>query len=400
VVSTEHSSGGVRVVSEDGEEAADPGSAAATAPPPSEPGIASAGGNAAGGDGGGEQTLVDRLAVLVVEHRTRVIWGVATFVLLGIIAASQIDLGGVLVFGISTGSVYALVALGIVLVYRSTKVLNFAQGEFGTMPAFLVLMLLLGFDRAATVNAEAVSTLQLASFALVGVAFGAILAIGVNALIVQRLAEANPVTSLVATAGVSLLMIGFQIVTFELQNRTFPRFFPGTVCVIPGADGCVLPTNRHNLVILIVLVVVGVAFAALFRTELGTALLAVAQDPFAASLHGVSPRAMSMLAWGLAGALGALGGILGAGFFEGLTPGLMTTTFLLPAFTAVILGGITSMPGAVVGGLLVGLTAALANGAVTGYGLSNVPNPPTLASFALLLVVLLVKPSGLFGKGA
>jgi branched-chain amino acid transport system permease protein len=397
VVSTERSSGGVRVVSEDGEEVADPGSA--TTPPTPAPGTASEDGPSSGSPSG-DPSLVDRLAALVVEHRTRVIWGVATFVLLGIIAASQIDLGGVLVFGISTGSVYALVALGIVLVYRSTKVLNFAQGEFGTMPAFLVLMLLLGFDRAGTVNTEAVSTLQLASFALVGVAFGAILAIGVNALIVQRLAEANPVTSLVATAGVSLLMIGFQIVTFELQNRSFPRFFPGTVCVIPGADGCALPTNRHNIVILIVLVVVGVAFAALFRTELGTALLAVAQDPFAASLHGVSPRAMSMLAWGLAGALGALGGILGAGFFEGLTPGLMTTTFLLPAFTAVILGGITSMPGAVVGGLLVGLTAALANGAVTGYGLSNVPNPPTLASFALLLVVLLVKPSGLFGKGA
>jgi branched-chain amino acid transport system permease protein len=397
VVSSEQSSGGVRVASDDGEEVADPGSATPAETPPRAP---------AGPDGPDEGTrtgggsAVDRLPALVLEHRTRVIWGLAAFLVLGGLAASEVDLGGVLVFGTSTGSVYALVALGIVLVYRSTKVLNFAQGEFGTMPAFLVLMLLLGFDRAATVDASAVSTLQLASYALVGVAFGAILAIGVNALIVQRLAEANPVTSLVATAGVSLLMIGFQIVTFELQNRTFPRFFPGSVCVIPGPDGCVLPTNRHNIVILIVLVVVGAAFAALFRTELGTALLAVAQDPFAASLHGVSPRAMSMLAWGLAGALGALGGILGAGFFEGLTPGLMTTTFLLPAFTAVILGGITSMPGAVVGGLLVGLTAALANGVVTGYGLSNVPNPPTLASFALLLVVLLVKPSGLFGKGA
>jgi branched-chain amino acid transport system permease protein len=344
-------------------------------------------------------SFADRLTALVVEHRTRVIWAIAVFVLLGVLAASRVDLGGVLVFGISTGSVYSLVALGIVLVYRSTKVLNFAQGEFGTMPAFLVLMLLLGFDRAATVDAS-VSTLQLASYALVGVAFGALLAIGVNVLIVQRLAEANPVTSLVATAGVSLLMIGAQIVIFELQNRSFPRFFPGTACVIPGADGCALTTNRHNLVILVVLFVVGAAFAALFRTELGTALLATAQDPFAASLHGVSPRAMSTLAWGLAGALGALGGVLGAGFFAGLTPGLMTTTFLLPAFTAVILGGITSMTGAVVGGLLVGLTAALANGVVTGYGVQNIPSPPTLASFALLLVVLLVKPSGLFGKGA
>jgi branched-chain amino acid transport system permease protein len=393
VVSSEQSASGVRVVSEDGEEVAGPGSATTAASPPTPP---SGPDERPDADGG---SLGDRLTALVVEHRTRVIWAIAVFVLLGVLAASRVDLGGVLVFGISTGSVYSLVALGIVLVYRSTKVLNFAQGEFGTMPAFLVLMLLLGFDRAATVDAS-VSTLQLASYALVGVAFGALLAIGVNVLIVQRLAEANPVTSLVATAGVSLLMIGAQIVIFELQNRSFPRFFPGTACVIPGADGCALTTNRHNLVILVVLFVVGAAFAALFRTELGTALLATAQDPFAASLHGVSPRAMSTLAWGLAGALGALGGVLGAGFFAGLTPGLMTTTFLLPAFTAVILGGITSMTGAVVGGLLVGLTAALANGVVTGYGVQNIPSPPTLASFALLLVVLLVKPSGLFGKGA
>lgn len=395
---SEHSSGGVSLPTED-DEAGTPG----------EPSSGSEHASSTTGElgdtipgAGSTPSALDRATEFVVERRGLVAGVVAGFVLVGVIGASDIAVGGVLVDGISIGSVYALVALGIALVYRSTRVLNFAQGELGTMPAFLVLMLLVGFDRAVTVDPATIPLTRLIAFALIGVIFGALLAVGVNVLIVQRLADATPVTSLVATAGVSLLMIGGQVVFFELQSRTFPRILDGSVCLVPGLeDGCVLSTNRHNIVILVVLVVVSAVFAALFRTELGTALLATAQDPFAASLHGVSPRAMSSLAWGLAGALAALGGILGAGFFAGLTPGLMTTTFLIPAFTAVILGGITSMSGAVVGGLLVGLVNALANGAATSYGLTGViPSPPTMASFTLLLLVLLVRPRGLFGKEA
>lgn len=347
-------------------------------------------------------SFLDRATEAAIAHRRTVAGVVVGFVVLGSLAASDVDLGGALVDGLSIGAVYALVALGIALVYRSTRVLNFAQGELGTMPAFLVLMLLTGFDRAVTIDPASVSFGNLVGYALIGVAFGAALAVGINVFVVQRLAEATPVTSLVATAGVSLLMIGGQVVFFELQNRTFPRILSGSLClVVDPTGGCLLPTNRHNLVMLGVLAVVAVALAALFRTELGTALLATAQDPFAAALHGVSPRAMSSLAWGLAGGLAALGGILGAGFFAGLSPGLMTTTFLIPAFTAVVLGGITSMTGAVVGGLLVGVVNALANGATTTYGLTSViPNAPTMASFTLLLLVLLVRPRGLFGKEA
>lgn len=347
-------------------------------------------------------SLLDRATEAAIAHRRTVTGVVVGFVVLGSLAASEVDVGGVLVDGLSIGAVYALVALGIALVYRSTRVLNFAQGELGTMPAFLVLMLLTGFDRAVTIDPATVTFGSLVGYALVGVAFGAALAVGINVFVVQRLAEATPVTSLVATAGVSLLMIGGQVVFFELQNRTFPRILSGSLCLVADpTGGCLLPTNRHNLVMLGVLAVVAVALAVLFRTELGTALLATAQDPFAAALHGVSPRAMSSLAWGLAGGLAALGGILGAGFYAGLSPGLMTTTFLIPAFTAVVLGGITSMTGAVVGGLLVGLINALANGATTTYGLTSViPNAPTMASFSLLLVVLLVRPRGLFGKEA
>ncbi len=388
----QRSAGAVRVPSGDGDAA----SADTTAALPAEPGLAE---SPTGGPTG--PSRLDQATDLVTEHRTAVIGVVLALVALAGLGASRIDVGGVIVDGVSVGAVYALVALGIALVYRSTKVLNFAQGELGTVPAFLVLMLLTGFDRAAILDPASISLVQLVGYGVVGVLAGALLAIGVNTLVVQRLAEANPVTSLVATAGVSFLLIGGQIVVFELQSRTFPRVLQGQVCFVRGDEGCLLQTNQHNLVILGVLVVVAAGLALLFRTQLGTALLATAQEPYAAALHGVSPRAMSTLAWGLAGGLAALGGILGAGYFAGLTPGLMTTTFLIPAFTAAVLGGMTSMTGAVVGGIIVGLVAALANGVATTYGLTSlIPSPPTLASFVVLLLVLLIRPRGLFGKEA
>ena len=108
------------------------------------------------------------------------------------------------------------------------------------------------------------------------------------------------------------------------------------------------------MVILAVLAGVALALAAFFRSAPGVALLATAEDPFAAELQGVPVERMRAMAWGAAGALGALAGVLGAGVFESLTPGLVTSTFMIPAFTGVVLGGITSMVGAVVGRLRAG----------------------------------------------
>jgi branched-chain amino acid transport system permease protein len=105
------------------------------------------------------------------------------------------------------------------------------------------------------------------------------------------------------------------------------------------------------------------------------------------------------LTWGAAGALGALAGVLGAGVFESLTPGLVTSTFLIPAFTGVVLGGITSMVGAVVGGFALGIVTQASVEIVTELEL-DVPGQPQLAVMIVLLVVLLVRPRGLFGTDA
>ncbi|HSK23521.1 MAG TPA: branched-chain amino acid ABC transporter permease [Egicoccus sp.] len=332
----------------------------------------------------------ERMSHEVAQHRVGIAWSVAVVVVAAAMIAAGMDVGAMLVNGLGSGAIYALVALGIALVYRATRVLNFAQGELGTMPAFLVVLVLLGGDLDGFVDPAQVSFGRLLALTGLAVVIGAAMAVAVNLFVIQRLADSSPVTSLVATAGVALLLIGVQVVAFDLQSRTFPQFFSGSVRLL----GLRFPS--HTLVVACVLLAASVLLVGLFRTQLGVALLASAQDPFAAELHGVSARAMSSLAWGLAGGLAALGGVLGAGVFEGITPGLMTSTFLIPAFTAAVLGGITSPAGAVVGGLLLGQVSAAANTATVGLGVS-VPNAPTLAAFVVLLLVLVFRPLGLLG---
>jgi branched-chain amino acid transport system permease protein len=156
----------------------------------------------------------------------------------------------------------------------------------------------------------------------------------------------------------------------------------------------------QNVLIIIVLAGAAALLALLFRTPPGVALLATAQEPFAAELQGVPVATMRTLAWATAGALGAVAGMLGAGVFSSsFSPGLMTSTFLIPAFVGAVLGGIASMVGAVAGGLILGVTVATANQLVRTFEL-DIPGPPQLAVFVVLLAVLVFRPTGLFGSEA
>ncbi|HEX9683762.1 MAG TPA: branched-chain amino acid ABC transporter permease [Acidimicrobiales bacterium] len=298
----------------------------------------------------------------------------------------------VLVFGLQDGAIIAFVGLGIALVFKATRIINFGQGELGTVPAFAALLMMSSFDLDRTVSD---STFVLIVATLLAVALGAGLGVLMNVIVVRRLASASPVTSLVATAGVMLLLVAIQVIAFEPRGRSFPRFIDGKFG-IPGFD---VEMAWHTVVIIAVLAASAAALALFFRTPPGVALLATAQDPFAAELQGVPVARMRTLAWGAAGALGALGGVLGAGVFENLSPGLMTSTFLIPAFTGVVLGGITSMVGAVVGGLAIGFITNGANKLVAVFEL-DVPGPPFAATFVVLLLVLLFRPRGLFGQEA
>ena len=319
--------------------------------------------------------------------------------------------------GISIGAVYALVALGVALVYKATRVINFAQGALGSLPALVALWIMLGFDlEQATADPGPVRFLLVAGIAIL---LGAALAVAMNLLVIQRLANAAPVTSLVATTGIALLLTAVETIVFEVKTRRFPRLIEGApdgfqlgpFCFSQVQEGTCVPDGTfavgglevpwNTIMIVVVLAVVSLTLATFFRSPAGIALLATAQDPFAARLHGVSPTVMSSLAWGIAGGFAALAGILGAGVFEQAFPGFMTRDFLIPALVAAVLGGVTSMVGAVVGGLLVGIVYATSNAVILQLQLNDtVPGPPQLGIFLVLILTLLVRPRGLFGKEA
>jgi branched-chain amino acid transport system permease protein len=298
----------------------------------------------------------------------------------------------VLVFGIQRGAIFGLVGLGLALVYKATRILNFSQGELGTLPAFIAFLVMAGFETGE--GAEADRGLLIPA-TLVAVAIGAVLGVVLYLVVIRPLGKVSPVTSLVATAAVALLLTTVELNVFEARARAYPRFVRGGFD-LPGVD---IKVEWHTMVILAVLAAVALALAAFFRSAPGVALLATAEDPFAAELQGVPVERMRALAWGTAGALGALAGVLGAGVFESLSPGLVTASFMIPAFTGVVLGGITSMVGAVVGGFALGIVSQASIEIVTTYEL-DVPGPPQLAVLVVLLAVLLVRPQGLLGKTA
>ncbi len=303
----------------------------------------------------------------------------------------------VLTIGLQTGAIYALIALGLALVFKATRVLNFAHGEIGTSSAFIALAVMKLLNSAGILtdpeNPGFLTGPQLLLAVIPALVTGAALGV-LTKLLIDRLKNATPVTTLVATIGVAVLMTALQIVFVGVEGDRFPRLIGGNAFTVPGGN---IPISWHTLIILVVLGASAGLLAVYFKTPQGVALLATSQDSFAAELQGVNVSAMTTSAWGVAGALAAAAGLLGAGVFNQLTPGLLLTTFLIPAFTGALLGGITSMVGAVVGGLLLGLVVTAANQINSSFSL-GLPGPPQIAVLAALLLVLVFRPRGLLGS--
>jgi branched-chain amino acid transport system permease protein len=289
-----------------------------------------------------------------------------------------------LVIGLITGAGYGLVALGLVLIYKSSGVFNFAQGEFGTVAVYALWA-------AHSNGIPYVPAIVLALLAAL------VMGLVTERVIIRRLFDAPRVTLLVATAGVSLLAIGVEIWLGEARLRfihpALGRFDRLSVLGIKVSD--------QRMLILATLIVLAVLLALFFsRTNLGLAILAVSQEPVATELMGISVRRLSSFVWGLAAVLGGLGGVLTAGVVQNFGPSFITTSTLIPAFTAAVLGGMTSLPGAFVGGVVVGIVQAFAIDLGGGSAFSGIPGPGTLAVFLLLIGVLAIRPQGLLGKAA
>jgi branched-chain amino acid transport system permease protein len=284
-----------------------------------------------------------------------------------------------IVLGLIDGVVYGLLATGLVLVYKGARVFNFAQAEFGTVAAFLAYWM---FQR---------SHLPYWLSDLLAVVAVGVLGFVLERLIVRRLFNAPRVTLLVATAGIALGLIQLEILLAGANAVPFAPAIQGVGISVLG-----LIVTPQQLLTFVVLVGLGVAMGYFFsRTDLGLAVLATSQEPVATELVGIGTRRMSSFIWTMTAVLGGISGILiGAG--GSIYPAFMTTSYLLGAFTAAVVGGIDSLPGAFVGGVIIGLTKDLG-----GYFLpSTLPGGPNLLVFAVLVLILLFRPQGLLGAEA
>jgi branched-chain amino acid transport system permease protein len=290
-----------------------------------------------------------------------------------------------LTIGILQGAIYGLLAVGIVLVYKGVRVFNFAQGEFGTVAAFVTFALFHQIE------------LPYGLAMLGGLVSAVVLGLLMERLVIRPLFNAPRVTMLVATVGFALFVIAVTVIVGKPEPRALSAIIgrgPDDLIVLLG-----VAITYQQILVLVVLAALAVVLALFFsRTNLGLAVLAVSQDPLATQIMGISVTNLSRFIWAFAALLGGIAGILQGGIPGfAITPGFMTTTTLVPAFTAAVLGGMTSLPGAFIGGLLVG---AAQNVGVFYLQEIGVPGASELTVFSLLLLVLLIRPRGLLGTEA
>ena len=276
-----------------------------------------------------------------------------------------------LLTGLTVGAIYALVALGFSIIYNASQVINFAQGEF---------VMIGGMSSVWLVD----SGLPLPVAVVLAVAVAALLGLLLEKFAVEPARGASVVTLIIITIGASILLRGLATLTWDKKIHALKPFSGEAPIQIAGAT--ILPQS---------LWVLGVTFAIVLllswffgRTLLGKALLATSHNRLAAQLVGISVRHVLMLSFSLSAALGAIAGILIAPItFTSWDVGVMLG---LKGFAAAILGGLGSGPGAVLGGVMLGVAEAMSAGYLSSAYKDAI-------AFVILLVVLVFMPNGLLG---
>lgn len=283
-----------------------------------------------------------------------------------------------IVAGIVNGGIYGLIALGIVLVYKGSRVLNFAQGEFGTFALFVAWWLV---DKRGMPW-------------LVGAAAGVIVAVAIalffERLVVRRMIDASRLSVAVATVGLFLLLIALEVVIWSESLLLLRPPLPGLGVRVLG-----FYVSPSAMLALGTVVLVGIGLAAFLRfTDFGLGVLAAAQDPVATRLVGVRLSRVSAFTWGAAGAIGAVSALLIEPIIGAFAPGSMTELFIR-GLAAALVGGLTSLPGAFVGGILVGVLEALVQ---RQFIQSTFPGISAVMVMLLIIAVLLFRPGGVLAR--
>jgi branched-chain amino acid transport system permease protein len=279
--------------------------------------------------------------------------------------------------GVVVGSVYALVALGFVVIFKSTSVVNFAQGEF----------LLLG----AYISLAVVSQTNMPFWAavIITLMFSVMLGMLIERLILRPMIGEPVISVIMVTLGLSSVLKAIVQGIWGTDTRPFPEIFPSTPVQIGP-----LPVSQGYLYSVVCVALLLLLFTLFFKySRAGIAMRATAFSQQVAQSMGISVRRMFALAWAIAAVVSAIGGILLGGVRGGVDAALAAIG--LKVIPVVILGGLDSILGAIVGGLLVGVLENLAGGyldPIFGGGVKEV------APFVILVLILMIKPYGLFGK--
>lgn len=274
--------------------------------------------------------------------------------------------------GIANGGIYAVVGLALVMIYQSTNHINFAQGEMAMLSTFVAW---------AMINAGLPYWIAFALTLVLSFMFGA----AVERFIIRPVQKAPPLSVVAVFIGVLSIINSLAGFSFGYVTKSFPSPFPSTAWY-----GSAYMSPHEVGTIFVAACVIAIVYLFLYFTPLGLAMRAAALNPESSRLVGIRVERMLTLGWGLAGTIGAIGGMLAAPIVY-LEPNMMAG-ILLYGFAAALLGGIDNPWGAVAGGFIVGVLENLAGAYVVGTELKLV------VALALIIGVLTLKPAGLFGK--
>jgi branched-chain amino acid transport system permease protein len=283
-----------------------------------------------------------------------------------------------LINGISLGAIYALIALGYTMVYGVLRFINFAHSDVLMIGAFIGFFAAPYFPKDSYLGGIGIMATAMAGCALLGII--------IEKLAYRPLRGCSTLNVLITAIGVSLLLENGAQLLFKAKPRAFPPVFPSQAINI---GGMVVSTNQIAVLVIAVALLCALQWIVL-RTKMGTAMRALSFNPTASALVGVNNDVVISFTFGLGSALAGAGGILYSLNYPSVDPymGIMPG---LKAFVAAVLGGIGNIPGAALGGLLIGVIETFVGG-------SRFSTWRDAIAFAILILILLVRPAGLLGK--
>jgi branched-chain amino acid transport system permease protein len=286
----------------------------------------------------------------------------------------MVDILQQIINGISLGSIYALIALGYTMVYGILRLINFAHGDIFMVGAFI------GYFALGSWN------LPFALGLIIAMIGASVLGMIIERFAYRPLRTAPRISLLITAIGVSFLLENLMVLIVGASPRSFPQSIPVDIYNIGG----LILTNRQIIILLISILLMILLQFIVMRTKIGKAMRAVSQDKEMALMLGINIDSVIAFTFALGSSLAAAGGVLVGLYFNKIEPymGVMPG---LKAFVAAVLGGIGIIPGAMLGGFILGIAEIL----VSAFISSTVRDA---VAFIILIIILLVRPSGLLGK--